>query len=77
MHTYRYLHFDSHPSRHHKLAVTKSLFNRVDTYINNVTDKRIQRREIEVLPLNGLPTKFSHYKLANTLPLIPYILSQP
>ena len=65
MHTNRYLQFDSHHPRHHKLAVAKSLFNRVDTHISNVTDKHIQCREIkEVLTLNGFPTKFSHYKKA-------------
>ena len=64
-HTNRYLQFDSHHPRHHKIAVAKSLFNRVDTHINNVTDKHIQRREIkEVLTLNGFPTKFSRYKKA-------------
>ena len=64
-HTNRYLQFDSHHPRHHKIAVAKSLFNRVDTHISNVTDKHIQRREIkEVLTLNGFPTKFSRYKKA-------------
>ena len=65
MHTNRYLQFDSHHPRHHKIAVAKSLFNRVDTHISNVTDKHIQRREIkEVLTLNGFPAKFSRYKKA-------------
>ena len=64
-HTNRYLQFDSHHPRHHKIAVAKSLFNRVDTHISNVTDKHIQRGEIkEVLTLNGFPTKFSRYKKA-------------
>ena len=62
-HTNRYLQFDSHHPRHHKLAVAKVLFNRVHTHISNVIDKRIQRRKIkEILSLNGFPIKFSRYK---------------
>ena len=64
-HTNRYLQSDSHHPRHHKLAAAKSVFNRVDTHISNVTDKRIQRREIKkVLSFNGFPIKFSRYKKA-------------
>ena len=62
MHTHRYLQFDSHHPCHHKLAVAKSLFNRVETHKSNVTDKCIQCREIKVLSLNRFPTKFSSYK---------------
>ena len=76
-HINRYLLFYSHHPRHHKLAVAKSLFIRMDTHISNVTDKRIQRREIkEVLSLNSLQNSLVSRKLANTLPLIPNILSQ-
>ena len=68
-HTNRYLQFDSHHLRH-KLAIAKSLFNSVNTYTSNVTDKRIQRREIKkILSLNGFPTKNPVTKnLANTFP---------
>ena len=77
-HTKRYLQFDSHHPRHHKLAIAKSLFYRVDTHISNVTDKRIQGREIkEVLSLNGFPKKFSRYKkTCKHTSLILNILSQ-
>ena len=61
-HTNRYLQFDSHHPRHQKLADAKSLFNRVDTHISNVSDKRQLREINEVLSLNGFPTKFSSYK---------------
>ena len=65
MYTNCYLQFDSHHPRHHKLAVAKSLFNRVDTHISNVTDKHIQCRKIkEVLFLNRFPTKFPYHKKA-------------
>ena len=53
-HANRYLQFDSHHPRHHKLAVAKSLFNRVDTHISHASDKPIQRKKVkEVLSLNA------------------------
>ena len=76
-HTNQYLQFDSYHPRHYKLAVAKSIFNKMNIHSSNVTDKCIQcrdkctqRREIkEVLSFNGFPTKFLVIrKLANNFP---------
>ena len=53
-HTNRYLQFDSHHPIHQKLAVSRSLYNRLDTHVSNPDNRRLQCSLIKnTLPLNG------------------------
>ena len=53
-HTDRYLQFDSHDPKYHKLAVAKTLHNKINTHVTNNDDKATLHKQIQyTLTLNG------------------------
>ena len=75
-HTNRYLQFDSHHSIHQKLAVSRSLYNRLDTHVSNPDGRRLQCSLIKnTLALNGFPMKHCNYQSIDANKPIP--ISQP
>ena len=56
----RYFQFDSHHPKHHKFAVAKTLYNRIDTHVTNSDDKATLHKQIQhTLTFNGFPRRFS------------------
>ena len=49
-HTDRYLQFDSHHPKHHKFAMAKNLYNRIDTHVTNYDDKATLHKQMQHTP---------------------------
>ena len=60
-HTDRYLQFDSHHPLHHKLAVARTLYHRIDSH-NQKPSERKSHFDLtkKTLTLNGFPARFSN-----------------
>ena len=66
-HTSRYLHFDFHHLIHQKLAVARSLYNRLETHVSNPDDRSLQCNLIKkALTLNGFSSRHCSYQRINT-----------
>ena len=60
-HTDRYLQFDSHHPLHHKLAVARTLYHRIDSHIQNPSERKSHfDLTKKTLTLNGFPARFTH-----------------
>jgi len=55
-----YLQFDSHHPMHQKLAVARSLYNRIDTCISKLSEQQIHLDFTkEILMPNGFPARYA------------------
>ena len=60
-HTDRYLQFDSHHPLHHKLAVARTLYHRIDSHIQKPSERKSHfDLTKKTLTLNGFPARFTH-----------------
>ena len=81
-HTDTYLHFDSHHPQHQKLAVTKTLHDRVNRHNTIPADARHETTHVlSVLQLNGFPLRHSYpipkVKQRNTAQHLKHFTSIP